>query len=157
MANWKTRINIADAHCLYREGKIEISELARRVLAKVKENPYFKNEEERSFEAESILEDLEDLSVDKEATVEDYDVILTALYDFGDEGHRIWVQSSYHFPSESLLPIISSLHWPTRLRLHWARRTSLAWPRFRRLSLLHPRTHRSALLAPDNAAWAQCW
>lgn len=93
MTNWKTTLNITVAHDLFREGKIEARELAARVLAKVKKNQYFKDESTRDLIAETILEDLEALAENSDTTADDYDCVLNELYNYADEGHKIWVKT----------------------------------------------------------------
>lgn len=85
MPTWKNTIRIGDLHEDYQAGNLSIQkvgvELARRLKVKRIEDAW--------GELEEIIERFE--SVDD---VEDYDNVLRDLYDFGDSGHLLWVDSS---------------------------------------------------------------
>ena len=92
MINWKSTLNISDLHRAHRAGEITVQELAAGVVTRFKANRFAKEDE--GFAAEEIIDWLEDLSEDPDATVNDYDGVLNELYNFADYDHRIWVKTT---------------------------------------------------------------
>lgn len=78
MAQWKTKVLLGDLHRAHREGEITVSELAKRLAARLEKNRY-------AAEIEETIDELKHVE-----SVEHYDECLHALYDFGDWDHRIW-------------------------------------------------------------------
>jgi hypothetical protein len=79
LSPWNTEINLADIHSAYGNGDMTIQEVAAELAKRLKANPHY------SPEVAAIAEKL--LGV-KDA--DEYDSLLSALYDYGDEGKRIW-------------------------------------------------------------------
>jgi hypothetical protein len=92
MTNWKTTLDIADLHQAHRAGDITIQEVAAGVAKRFKKNRFAKEDE--GFQAEDIIDWLEDLAEDPNATPNDYDGVLNELYNFADWDHRIWVKTT---------------------------------------------------------------
>ncbi len=86
MADWKSKVLLVDLHRQHEEGDITLQQLAASVVTRLEASSY-------SDELGGIIGDFENVSEDPEADVEDYDHALSSLYDFGDEGHRIWVEA----------------------------------------------------------------
>lgn len=80
MANWETTVEIGDIHEAYNEDEIDIKEVGRRVAARLRENKY----------AEYLSEQIDALE-QGEYDADGYDEILSEIYDFGDNGHRIFL------------------------------------------------------------------
>lgn len=89
MPNWKSTLDIKDLHIGYRAGTVTVQELAAGVAARFKTNRFAKD----NLFAEDIIEQLEDVAEDKSSTIDMYDEALAELYDFADQGHRIWVKT----------------------------------------------------------------
>ena len=81
MANWKTKVKLTDLHELFTEEEITINELGNKLADRLDESPY-------RGEIQDLIDELREV-----ADVHEYDAVLEELYDFGDEGHRIWFDS----------------------------------------------------------------
>lgn len=81
MADWKHVIDMSHEHERYEFGEIAAPDVARKLAAQLMESPYH----EDLADMICMLSDCED--------AEDYDAILEELYDFGDEGHRLFVRT----------------------------------------------------------------
>lgn len=82
MANWKSRVNIADLSTQYRNGEITPNALGKAVAERLKKNRF-------SEDLAHVIEEFENAQ-----DIEDYDCALEQLYDFADAGHRIWIESA---------------------------------------------------------------
>lgn len=82
MADWKTKVRLGDLHEAHQNGTMKIGDVARTLAKRLRRNRYAKD-------LERLIAKLE---VVKNAN--SYDTCLAMLYDFGDEGHRIWIDSS---------------------------------------------------------------
>lgn len=82
MADWKTTVRIGDLHESHESGAMTIAAVAKSLAARLKKNRFAK--------------DLEDVigRLGKVRSVSAYDSCLKAIYDFGDFGHRIWLDST---------------------------------------------------------------
>lgn len=89
MANWKSKLNISDLHSKWEKSEISTAEVAKEVAIRLKANKFANLQE-----LQNIIDDLENLGEDSEAHVDDYDYCLEQLYNFGDAGHRIWIETS---------------------------------------------------------------
>ena len=94
MNNWKTTIKIDDLHEARRSGEMTIQQVARALAERLKKNRYAKDGPHMCFAILDVIDGLEDMAEAPESTVDDYDQCLAELYDFGDAGKRIWVDSS---------------------------------------------------------------
>lgn len=77
MPNWLTTVRVGDLHAVYKAGGL-ISYVALTLADRLRKNLYA---DMIGYEI-GLLEEV--------MTVEEYDDVLERLYDFGDEGHRIW-------------------------------------------------------------------
>lgn len=93
MPEWKTKVNIVDLHSAFQDGKITVQELAAGVAKRLKLNRY-------AEELEEIIDYFISLSEDPKADVEEYDYVLSELYDFADFDHRIWVNAVFKEPAK---------------------------------------------------------
>lgn len=84
MANWRTKIRLTDLHELNKAKKIEPTELGKEVAKRLKATKYAKDE---------VFEQIINLFENEVFDIEDYDNALCELYDFADEGHRIWIET----------------------------------------------------------------
>lgn len=82
MADWKTTVRLGDLHESYETGDMKITAVAKALAARLRKNRFAK--------------DLEDViaRLVKVRSVRAYDSCLKTLYDFGDTGHRIWLDST---------------------------------------------------------------
>ena len=87
--NWKARIKIGDLHGQHERGEMAITEVAIHLadrLAKYRDEQ-FTEEADEWYELDDIIEwfrcDVSD--------VEDYDGTLEELYNWADEGKRLWL------------------------------------------------------------------
>jgi len=85
MAKWKKTLDISDLHQAYGDGSITIIQVAKEVHSrclKLKINDIqFMNITSNFL----LIED-----------IDDYDSVLSDLYDFGDEDHKLWI-NTMHF------------------------------------------------------------
>lgn len=81
MANWKTKIELTDLHTAHRQGDMTIGAVAKELARRVEANTYG-----------GYLKNLV-ARLRKVRSVPSYDSCLRELYDFGDDGHRIWVDT----------------------------------------------------------------
>ena len=90
MANWQHRIELKDLHEKYEDGEITIQEVAKQLKSRL-EILYGAINKRRYLAKDIYLEmlktittDFEALSEDENASVDNYDDVLSSLYDFGD-------------------------------------------------------------------------
>lgn len=83
MANWKTTIKIGDLHSCFEANQMPLPELGHQLAYRIKQNRFYSIDNELG----SIVLELNALDDDEDY----YDELLEQLYDFGDQGHRIWV------------------------------------------------------------------
>ncbi len=90
MSDWQHRIELKDLHDKYQNREITILTLAREILSRIK---LLQEEIEKKADPTELLyleklleiEDLfEELSLDTNADIEDYDFILNKFYDWAD-------------------------------------------------------------------------
>jgi hypothetical protein len=85
MTNWKTELDVSD---IFHSG-LPVKELATKIaerLLLLSVNPVFTEEED------SILFNFSNDFRDIVETVEEFDDLWEQLYDFADEGYRIWIK-----------------------------------------------------------------
>lgn len=92
MVDWLTVVRLGDLHAARRRGEQDIRWVAGQLAARIRTNSY-------APELADELEQLDDIADDEikeheEILIQHYDFVLRDLYDFGDEGHRIWFDSS---------------------------------------------------------------
>ncbi len=86
---WKATIKIGDLHARYQAGELPIVEVAKQLADRVEKyrDKTFLEESDEWCELDDIIfwfrEDVQD--------VNDYDGVLAELYNWADEGHRLWV------------------------------------------------------------------
>lgn len=83
MANWQSTIRIGDLHAKF-DRDHDVEACATALAARIKANRFYR-------ETNTLGGIVEDLEVIDDVT--EYDGCLRRLYDFGDHGHRIWVDS----------------------------------------------------------------
>lgn len=81
MANWKSTVDVYDIHLKVEENTITVPQAGKMLAERLRKNRYAPQ-----------IDDIIDMFENAEST-EEYDWALGELYDFGDEGHRIWVNS----------------------------------------------------------------
>lgn len=90
MVRWKATVDIKDLHDAYGEGKVAIAFVAGEVAKRLCQTPYGED-----CAMLDIIEQFESLADEGEkAEVAEYDRILADLYDFADEDHRLWVNTT---------------------------------------------------------------
>lgn len=90
MANWKATVNLKDLWKAYNElGSLPLHELAHETANRLKATLPGAYADDYQFE--SIVDELADFH--PEDSVENFDYILLRLYDWADEGHRLWVKT----------------------------------------------------------------
>lgn len=95
MVQWKNRVKIGDLHQAFCEETITVSELALKVYNRLKNLSYYKDESEHEFQKiVDSLNDVADYAVCGEADIDDYDSCLSALYDWADHNHRLWIDTT---------------------------------------------------------------
>jgi hypothetical protein len=82
MADWKTTVRVGDLHESHENGAMTIAAVAKSLATRLRKNRF--------------SEDLSDVigRLGKARSVRAYDSCLKVLYDFGDNGHRIWFDSA---------------------------------------------------------------
>lgn len=89
MANWKARVDVSDLWKAHRDGAMPIHELAHELADRLKHTlpgAYLED-----YQYEGIVDELADFH--EEDSVDNFDYILSQLYDWADEGHRLWIQT----------------------------------------------------------------
>ena len=81
MTKWRSVVVIGDLHKSHENGEITINEVARRLEECLAANRF--KEALHGFRKRLLM--VED--------VEEYDDILEELYDFADDGHKIWLDA----------------------------------------------------------------
>lgn len=89
MINWKTTLKVRDLHKGLREGTLTAQEVAGKVAKLLTRNPYAADPE-----LAVLIDEFECLAEKKDATADEYDEVLDALYNYGDDDHRIWVDAA---------------------------------------------------------------
>lgn len=84
MPRWKKVLNIGDLHEKYENKEITVSELSNQFADRLATLPY-KEEPEINL-AIMMLREAEE--------IDEYDAALKMVYDFGDAGHQLWVDTS---------------------------------------------------------------
>ncbi len=83
MANWQRKIDISQLHHDFQAGTITVQQLAAGVAKKVRLVPDFKRDH-IDLSRDEIAEEFEALSEDENADINDYDNVLSNLYDWAD-------------------------------------------------------------------------
>ena len=85
MANWKHKIQIWDLYDRYDRNEIDVPTLGKLLAERLEK---VAEEMPSSWQKElgSIATSLEEVN-----SVDEYDSCLEALYDWGDQDHRLWV------------------------------------------------------------------
>ena len=86
MANWKHEIKIGPLMEALKSGDKAVHEGAREIAELVRAAV-----PQRDQRLEEILADFD--SLDEDSGDEDFNYVIDDLYDWGDEGHRLWVDS----------------------------------------------------------------
>ncbi len=84
MANWKHTLNIADIHDKYEEDE-DIESCAKAIAKRIEQLP-------PSISNDLIIKAIVD-EFRRVQTVAQYDYVLGRLYDWGDLGHRLWINT----------------------------------------------------------------
>jgi hypothetical protein len=86
---WKATIKVGDLHARYQAGELPIVEVAKQLADRVEKfrDKTFTEETDEWHELDDIIfwfrEDVQDVT--------DYDGVLNELYNWADEGRRLWV------------------------------------------------------------------
>lgn len=84
MPQWKRVLKLGDLHEKYKRKAITVQELANGFADRLELLPY---KEDPIIEmAVSLLREVED--------IEQYDEVLSIVYEFGDINHRLWVDTT---------------------------------------------------------------
>lgn len=78
MADWKTQIELGDIHHKFESGEMTIQQVGQELAKRLRASPYADDLDQEIGELECVDDP------------DDYDEILSDLYDFGDWDHRIW-------------------------------------------------------------------
>lgn len=82
MSKWKYKLEVKDLWEEIKDNKITIQELSKQMSKRIKLSRFYKKHED---DLEPIVNAFEDLSEDKNASVDEFDDILSELYDWGDQ------------------------------------------------------------------------
>ena len=86
MNKWKTKINLDDLFDSYDNGQLSFEKMREEVIARLRANSFASaGEDEEDFE--KVIDEFV-MAGDEE----EFDYAMTMLYDFGDEGKRIWIE-----------------------------------------------------------------
>lgn len=91
---WKATIKIGDLHARYQAGKLPIVEVAKQLADRVEEyrDKTFTEESDEWHELDDIIFWFrEDVQREDVQNVADYNGVLNELYNWADEGRRLWV------------------------------------------------------------------
>ena len=98
MADWLNRLNIGDLHEQFKKDELTPEALGKAVMARVRKLlegikfPTSWNKWDRA-DCKDDLEDLHD-QFEIVGDIEDYDGVLSDLYDIADRDHLIWVDTA---------------------------------------------------------------
>jgi len=90
MAQWVYKIDISGLHKKYEEGEATIQEIAKEVCEMLKpiQNTILQKKEMMEYstlnQLSDIIDTFETISFDADVTVDDYDIALANLYNWGD-------------------------------------------------------------------------
>jgi hypothetical protein len=90
---WQASIDVWDIHGSYQSGDITIDECAVKLAERLESYRDKTNFSIDSDEFEELTELATQLRYDVEGDVENYDGILCDIYDWADEGKRLWLSS----------------------------------------------------------------
>jgi hypothetical protein len=86
---WKATIKIGDLHARYQAGELPIVEVAKQLADRVEKY------RDKTFQPDTVAwDELDDIIFwfrDDVQNVTDYDGVLDELYNWADEGRRLWV------------------------------------------------------------------
>jgi hypothetical protein len=88
MANWKYKIDISETYMKVQDEEAPIELLAKELADKLRACPYNGNET-----IVDIVDGLDSIYGNAQPDVDDFDELLEALYYFGDEGNRLWINT----------------------------------------------------------------
>lgn len=80
MANWKYKINIKEEWKAAQSGELTIQELAKAAHSRLRALPAY----QPGSDLEDICDGLLDIAEDPNATADDFDLVWSDLYDWGD-------------------------------------------------------------------------
>lgn len=83
MPHWKHVLKIGDLHEKYKKQEITVQELSKQFADRLEKVPY---DDPVLVMAVELLREAED--------IEQYDEVLSIVYEFGDIGHRLWVDTT---------------------------------------------------------------
>jgi hypothetical protein len=83
MANWKSEVYLADLFTDEEKGTMTINEIGKETAKRLKLNKY----------KDHILDIIERFECVE--SVGDYDYTLQDLYDYGDDSHKIWINTCF--------------------------------------------------------------
>jgi hypothetical protein len=86
MANWKSKIDLSDLRNQYDNNEITLSQLSSNIATRLSASTFVKDE---SFV--DIIDEFKSLSESSDPNEDDFDNVLSELYDFGDDGNSIFV------------------------------------------------------------------
>jgi uncharacterized protein YpuA (DUF1002 family) len=88
MADWKTKLDIKEEWEQREKDEITNQQLCKAIAAKLKMNRFFKKDED----LQEIAEDFENFEDNDDGDSDElFNDLMSQLYDYGDEDHRIWV------------------------------------------------------------------
>ena len=96
MANWNETINIAALHKLYTTGDINLQQVSKTIVGKLKLTEAFASSEPEIIDVMCAFE-----AIDPLARLKDYEAALDMLYDYGDKDFRLWVEADGVNPQDS--------------------------------------------------------
>lgn len=89
MADWKQRVDISDLHLDFEEGRREIVGVAWQVATRLMTLSYYKTDP--TFH--ELVDEMSGAGTHSSMDEEDYDSLLSDLYDWGDVDHRLWINT----------------------------------------------------------------
>jgi hypothetical protein len=85
---WQNHIDLVDLMTEFSEGHITPFHLGQAVFSRIKDVPNFLDDHAEDLVLKKIISGFKDIS-----SIEHFNKVLEAFYDWGDEDNRCWIQA----------------------------------------------------------------
>jgi len=98
MTHWRHTLNISEAWQRAKDDELSIQELANIISSRLSGIKF--NDDDLSAERNDLCEAFDDLAADDDATEDEFNSLMSELYDFGDmrlkDGSKVmWIRTMY--------------------------------------------------------------
>ena len=87
MANWRSKIDVKTEWAAFENDDLTVQQVARLMVEKLNKIPHFLKDDDLGL----IVEQFESIAEEKHVEEGDFDSVLRELYDWADDGHRLWI------------------------------------------------------------------